>query len=204
MCIRDRDYNALVLRKGPVLLAWMRWRAEDLKVTTRIADTICRAENVQRLYYDAGGVGASYRVFVGDIQNRPYTVRPEQFGGKIKGEKTLYSYRMLNEQFFSKRNIQMGWSLRLRAQNTQRLLKGDSINPDNCLFIPEEAACIEPKYQTSQEVFLNELAQPTWRENPTTGKTELVKRDEDEKSPDMYDAAALSFARDSDRGLKTR
>lgn len=197
------DWNALIIRSGPVIEAWMRWRAPDLKATTRIADGILRDLGVQRLYYDSTGVGASYRVFAGDIANRPYVVRPELFGGAVKGKKTLFSYRVLNGEFFARRNIQMGWSLRLRAQNTQRLLQGDDIDPAKCLFIQSDPIYIEPKYQPLNEQYLNELGQPTWRENPTTGKTELTKREEDEASPDMYDATALAFGKDSENGLRT-
>ena len=55
------------------------------------------------------------------------------------------------------------------------------------------------------EQYLAELTQPRYRTNPVTGKLQIDKRgDENEKSPDSYDATALAFARDSDAGLRAR
>ena len=200
------DWNALTLRRGPAVLAWLRWRAENMKETTLRADHILREQDVKRLFYDATGLGANYRVFAGDIANRPYVVRPELFGGEVRGKETLFSYKVLNKEFFAKRNIQMAWNLRLRAENTNRLLQGDkTVRLDKCLFLPNKRMMsIEPLWEPNAELYQNELGQPTWRNNPTTGKTELIKREEEDPSPDMFDATMMAFAKDSENGLQAR
>ena len=93
----------------------------------------------------------------------------------------------------------MADALRLRANRTVRLLGGaQDVDPLECLFIRDDI----PQLET----FLAELSAPIRRVNPTTGKWELDKRggDENAKSPDRFDAACLSFARDSDGGLRAR
>lgn len=197
------DWNALTMRQGPVIDYWLRWRADDPKETCLRAHGFNRDRQISRMMYDAGGHGAPVRVFLREIQDRGYAVRPELFGGKVKGEKARFSYRLTNGQFFARRNIQMGWDLKLRAMRTERLLKGDAdMRPERCLFINPKPPTVASKWQPSLDSFLNELNQPTWRNNPTTGKSELNKREEDEPSPDMYDSAALAFAYGSRNGLK--
>ena len=190
------NYNALVLRAGPVIIHAEKWRAPIEGITARRADKRAQEYGAKRLYYDAGGVGAGVRSYFKEMTGRPYAVRPELFGGSIKGPKTVYSYRLTNEEFFARRNSQLGWALRVRGQRTRRWMNGEDVNPAKCLFINP--------YLEGLPDLMSQLAQPDWRENPTTGKTELIKRDEDEASPDLYDAAVLSFARDSQYGLQAR
>ena len=87
------------------------------------------------MYYDAGGVGAGIRSHYYDMPARPYGMRGVNFGGSPEGEDQEYTPGVTNEQFFSRRNAQMGWGLRLRANATQRLTDGDRVvRPDQCLF----------------------------------------------------------------------
>ena len=67
-----------------------------------------------------------------------------------------------------------------------------------CLFINPEIPNLER--------YLAMLTQPSWYNGPITGKIQIDKRKEagGEESPDLYDATALAFARDSDRGLRSR
>ncbi len=186
-------YNTLIIRVGPAIRYVKKWRSDDLGLTARRADGICREWGVKRLYYDAGGVGAPIRSFFNLIEDRPYAIRPELFGGTVKGGKTIYFYKLTNEQFFMRRNAQLGFGMKLRLQNTNRLLKGKPVEKDRCLFI-------DPECSDRLEEYLAELSQPTWQQG-TTGKVELIKRDKDEPSPDLYDGSVLAFARDSTNGL---
>ena len=69
-------------------------------------------------------------------------------------------------------------------------MRGENVDPARGLFIKPHLG--------------EQLAQPDRRENEVTGKTKLLKRDEDEVSPDLYDATVLAFARDSQYGLRAR
>ena len=187
------DFNAFVERKGPLLLNAQKWREKLIGNTARRADRISRRRGINRVFYDAGGVGAGVRSYFADFEDRPYSVRPELFGGEVKGKQTMYSYRINNEMAFKRRNAQMAWALRVRATNTRALLAGDDVDPARCLFINPEIERIEE--------FMAQLTQPAWTRG-TTDRIEIIKHDEKEPSPDLYDAAVLAFARDSLYGLK--
>lgn len=190
------NFNVLAARRGPILEHVEQWRSLIIGDTARRADTWARDRDVDRLNYDVGGIGAGVRSYFAEMRNRRYAVRPELFGGAIKGPETTYSYRTKNKDIFALRNAQLGWAVRLRAQNTQRLLAGEDVPLSRCLFI-------NPRIEDIDDL-MAQLAQPSWRENETSGRTELIKRDEDEKSPDKYDGTVLAFASDSDSGLKWR
>ena len=130
------------------------------------------------------------------IDPRPaYVIRPELFGGEVKGKDSRYSHGFSNAQFFARRNAQLGWALRSRAARTVRLANGEDIDPARCLFIDDGIPRLEK--------YLSQLTQPAWRDG-LRSKIELVKQPEDTKSPDLYDATALAFARDSQYGLRDR
>ena len=191
------DKNCLTIRQGPILKHLDLWPTETvghLAPTARRAHEQCVEHDVWRLYYDAA------TPIMGDFVrlNPSYSVRPVSFGGKVGGKNRLYEPRRSNDATFSRRNIQMGYALRLRAQRTVRLLAGEDVDPVECLFI-------DPKIPQLERL-LAELSRPIRRVNPTTGKLEIDKRggDENAKSPDRFDSACLSFARDSDAGIRAR
>ena len=45
------------------------------------------------------------------------------------GRERTYSHRVTNREFFSRRNAQLAWALKLRAQRTGRLLAGEDVPP---------------------------------------------------------------------------
>ena len=190
------NFSALCQREGPIIRHAEKWQSVIIGDTARRADHHAREHGVQQIFYDAGGMGAGVRSYFREMQGRPYSVRPEMFGGAVKGPETTFSYRITNKDFFANRSVQMGWTLRLRAERTRRLMNGEDVPLMECLFI-------DPSMPNLEE-FMGQLAQPTWKTNEVNGKTELDKRDDDEPSPDLYDAAILSFAGDSFNGLRAR
>jgi len=188
------DKNALVMRIGPLIASAESWSSSRIGQTARRANTRCIESGVNRLYYDVGGPGGGVRSYLLEIEDRPYFADPVNFGGKVTGEEREYSHRVKNKDFFMRRNSQMAWNLRLRAQRTQRLLDGEAINPMSCLFISSNIPDLDE--------YLNQLAQPVWDENQT-GKLVIDKMPEEGmRSPDLYDATALAFGWDSRNGLK--
>ena len=88
----------------------------------------------------------------------------------------------------------MAWNLRLRAINTQALVKGHRrVDPRSCLFI-------DPNIPNLQQ-YITELSQPEWK---TNNRDQIVidKQPDGADSPDMYDATILSFAHDIRNGLE--
>ena len=188
--------NALVLRRGPLVSSVEQWSAGTLGDTVRRAHATCRDAGVRRLHYDAGGVGGGVRSYFHDLaKEREYYADPVLFGGTVKGPDREYSYRVSNREYFVARNAQLAWALRLRALNTQRLIKDGDGDPARCLFISE----MIPQLHR----YLDQLAQPVWDET-ATGRMRLDKTPEDMPSPDMFDATALAFAWDSHAGLQAR
>ena len=197
------DMNALVGRCGPCITDVQEWtgQASTIGRSTRRADTYCREQQARILSYDAGGIGAGIRSELANLGRRPYGARGEHFNGAILGPDTLYTMGtnpILNKNFFHQRNAQMGWTLRLRAHITVKLLdKVPGADPYKALFI-------DPKLP-DLEAFLAQLSQPEW--NDDTGKIRINKRPAPAgvpkpPSPDKYDAAVLAFAPDSRRGLR--
>ena len=184
---------ALAARKGPALTYLESWYGgHNLHATARRADQYCREHGVGRLYYDAGGMGAGIRSHLRQFGRRAYGARPVNFGGQVEGPDRHISHDVSNRDFFARRNGQLAWALRLRAQRTARLMDGEPIPPEQCLFI-------DPSLPGLADV-LTELGQPEWKEN-TSGRVVIDKMPDGSMSPDRFDAVCLSFAADSDDGL---
>ena len=188
---------AEVVRVGPVVDFLDMWPgvAGDLSVAARRAHNNLEHYAPYRLYYD----GSSPMMSEFRRLDVDYGVRAINFGGKVGGPTKLYETRRPNDQVFALRNIQMADALRLRANRTVRLLKGDrDVEPMDCLFIRDDLPDLEG--------YLADMTQPVRRQSPQSGKWELDKRgsDSDGESPDRFDATCLAFARDSDDGLRAR
>ncbi len=91
------------------------------------------------------------------MQNRDYGARPVNFGEAVAGPERNYSYRVRNKDFFARRNAQLAWALRLRAQQTARLLDREDVDVGSCLFVSEGIERLES--------YLAQLSQPEWKED---------------------------------------
>ena len=151
-------------------------------------------ESVFRMYYDASSPMRGPLL----MQNPTWGIRGINFGGKVGGERKAYETGRSNADTFTRRNIQMGQALRLRAMRSVRLVNGEDVDPEMCLMFNPNLPNLE--------MLLAECTKPIRRTNPTTGRWEIDKRggDEEAKSPDRFDALCLAFARDSDSGLRAR
>ena len=118
-------------------------------------DRHCREVGALGLYHDAGGSGASIRTALRQMwQERglpqSYRLTGVNFGGVVEGAKTEFVRGQTNAQYFARRSSQLGWSLRLRAVRTKRLMEGEE----------------------GLERFLAQLSQPEFDET-STGKVEI-------------------------------
>ena len=187
------DRNAMVGRRGPAVIYVDSWNGGTLGETTRQADSYCRENAASRLYYDVGGVGAGVRSHLAEMGSRPYAAYAVHFGGAVEGADSQYSRGVSNRDFFSRRNAQLAWALRLRAQRTLRLLADEDVDPASCLVISPELSRLEH--------YLIQLSLPEWKEN-VSGKIVIEKQPEGAASPDLYDATVLAFAYDSRYGVR--
>ena len=198
------DRNAIALRKGAVLMHADNWPSRKNKDgltnpndSHRRVHNFCKMKGVSTLYYDAGGLGASAKAYFQDLDRaeRQYRVEGIVFGAKVEGPDVMFDRKYSNIQYFLHRNSQLAWAVRMRAENTRKLMAGEDIDPDRCLFINPDIMNIDS--------YTAQLSQPAW-DDSQHGKIMIVKRDKNESSPDMYDATVLSFARDSSRGLRAK
>ncbi len=192
------DRNAMVIRQGPTIAYAASWPSSTpgvLLPTAARATELAHHHDVYRLYYDATGVGGPIRGDFGRLSAQ-FSHRPLNFGDPVAGPGRRYERGRSNKDVFARRNAQLGFGLRLRAMRTLRLLRGADVDPNTCLFIPDDGR-VENLHE-----FLAALSRPKWRANPVTGRIEIDKTGGEDKSPDLYDATALAFARDSEGGLR--
>ena len=213
------DSNVLVLRQGPVIFKAERWNGDRLGYTARRAHRACMEYGVRRLFYDVGGLGAGIRSHLWDLQEAipdrtlPYVPEPTLFGGEIKGPNEEYDFNVPNKDWFSYRNSQLAWALRLRARRTVNLLDGEGsmnpkdknyINPADCLFI-DSRGFEDDNGRDFIEYYLSQMSQPQWKEGGA-GKLHIDKlgghKEGEVKSPDEFDASGLAFGWDSEYGLR--
>ena len=189
------DRNSYVFRHGSLLHTLDTWTGEDTWESAVTAHNYNEQHQCSKMYFDGTGVGSGVRAYMNHHKRgRHYAARPVNFGGKVKNPDRLFTHSVTNEQMFQSRNSQMGWALRIRAENTKRMLKGErGVHFKDCLFIADD---IE-----DMDNFLIQLSQPEWQIN-RRGRLVIEKKPENAPSPDKYDAAILAFAHDSDYGLK--
>ena len=201
--VGDRiDPSSLAGRRGAALFHLSAWHAPRLGVTSKRADTWMRDHGGSVLNYDASGMGAGIRSDLGGMDDRPYSAYPEHNGGKVEAPELTFSYGVTNADHFVNRYAQMSWGVKMRLENTIRLVVAhEDIDPDSCLFI-------HPSITDTQ---LSVLAQPEYSAETTTSRIKVEKQPKPEgaptaakpPSPHEYDATAYAFARDSVNGLTT-
>ena len=185
----------LDIRRGPVIEYLDIWPGVAGYLTPAVmrAHIALVEHDAYRLYYDATGGDTIMGEFV--RLDPDYQVLPVNFGGKAAGPGVQYEPRRTNEQVLCPPERADGLQPAPAGQPDGAAAErghGD-VDPATCLFIRSDIPHLEQ--------YLSELTQVRYRTNPTTGKLEIDKRggDENAKSPDSYDAAALAFARDRDQ-----
>ena len=195
------DWTATVLRRGPVLEKGHRWKARSQAHTYKLVEERFASKDTNELAYDATGIGSGFGEFAYEMrENLPtqyqYKVSAVKFGELPFNEKAKFSQSHTQKSFFERKNIQMAWALRIRANKTERLLKGDTrIDPNDCLFINPDG------FGRQIDILKTELSQPLYEET-SAFKIRLDKKGEQKNSPDMFDAACLTMVPDCRRGLR--
>lgn len=196
------DKNALCHRSGPELYRMDLWRGSEsftTSETARRAAMRAESDGVSRFMYDAGGPGAGVRGPLRE-KSRPFSITGCQFGGSVQApDVDFISGRSpkTQKEYFANWASQAGWAVRIRAEKTKRLVAGEEVNPDDCLFI-------NPQIPNLPDI-LAELAQPEW--DDASGKLRIKKQprepgEAEPPSPDAYDATVLAFSTDARRGIR--
>lgn len=188
------DHNALCVRNGAVIEHVEQWDSQFIAEGVAHADLIAKQQNVIRVYFDATGVGAGAKGDFNRITDRTYKAHPFIGASQPSGYDHEYLQGITNGKYFRNLKAQAWWNLRLRLENTLRLLDGEKIEPNNCLFISSAKIA-------KLEDYLSELSQASYEQED--GKLMVDKSPDDSASPNMADATVLSFAHDIvDTGLR--
>ena len=194
------DYNSAVVREGPVVALVDRFPTLEAGDHDPVARRVIQfVGDVGRLYYDATGVGSTMGKTLrrNDFHGARRRIRA---GDKVAGEGSIFARELTNKQMFMNRGTQCAWSLKIRAENTSALLKGEDVKPERCLFI--DPSCCDGGSMRFEE-YLNQLSQPVY-EDMESARVKLKKIPDGEPSPDAFDATSFSFANDSQYGLVDR
>ena len=189
----DGDGNAHVRRVGPFLLKFHQWGGRALYKSASRINKLNRPFPVNREYFDPIGIGAEYSSY------RP-NARPIPKNGMVAGKERYFSTGRYNEDHFMNRGSQMGWVLRMRAQNTyEKFIEGlPNIELRDCLFISPGIA----RTTIERAKFLAQLNQPVWDTENPRDLIHIEKEPDGRPSPNYYDATEQAFAADSTLGLK--
>lgn len=185
-----QDLNALAIRHGVVLKHVSTWRSESVKQSTARALSAMRELGCMELDFD--GIGAGYSVdefardLLADAQQKPKVTAFIASEAPENPTKDFPGGTIKNEDLVKNKKAQAGWTLRYLVENTHRAVNGDkSVDLDEILSIDSETVADIP-------ALLAELSQPTFSTN-TAGLIEVDKSPAGSKSPNRFDAVAISY-----------
>ena len=210
------DKNSLSTRKGVCTDFVYNWRIEEVYKSVGVINGKYNELGFEKLNFDANAVGVAAksefeRLKTETAEGLPYITVPYKGQGAVMGSDKAFmkhgkSNTILNKDQFANLKSQLWWNMRLRAENTIRLINGEKIDR------PEYFWSISSDIPNVTDI-LRQMAQATYEHN-TSGKIVINKtpgerevKNEDGKkvklkSPNDADAIILSFADDCKKGLK--
>lgn len=188
------DLNALVKRKGVVLLHAETWGDRDTGQTTRRAVDACRQSLPIDLQYDCIGIGAgvkaeanrllSEKLMPGGIHLVPWSaaaavINPDEH--VEPGDRQT----PLNKDFYANLKAQGWWQLRRRFERTHRAItEGLKFKPEDLISLPSDL----PNLRQIQK----ELSQATASKSSSM-KLVVDKTPEGTRSPNLADAIVMAY-----------
>jgi phage terminase large subunit len=187
------DKSAIAIRHGSVVTFINEFEKPFINKTVEYADSFAKQYGIVRLHFDAIGIGAGAKGDFNRLQ-RDYTAEPHIGSASPSGKDSKFTDSMTNGQFFRNLKAQAWWSIRLKVENTMRLLDGEKIDPSSCIFFDGNLLNIDK--------LLLELAQASYKHDD--GKLLIDKSPDGQDSPNLADAVIMAFAHDLRKGLKAR
>ena len=193
-----QDKSAIALREGALLLEAFELDKKDfINQTVAQADSYAKMHEVTRVHFDSIGIGAGAKGDFNRVTDRHYIAQPHIGSAQPFGFDSKFTDNMTNGQFFRNLKAQAWWNIRLKVENTLRLLDGNTtINPLSCFFISGKI----PDKQLDK--LLMELSQASYKHED--GKLMVDKAPDDQASPNMADAVVMAYIHDARNGLKAR
>ena len=204
---QGENFNCLVIRYGPVVAKVWKWNKVFDHVTYARTFNYCTDSSCGDVYFDVSGVGNGFHSRYHEARTEFYSSTgrphyplkcvPENFGGAVKGKTVQITRGISNESEFQYRGDQLGQMLVIRMQNTQRLLAGQEVKLENCLFFSDQLDA-----ETNNNL-MRLLTQPIV-EKDKRSRMHIKKMDKTrgQESPDEFDALRLAFAPDSRKGIR--
>lgn len=190
------DKSALALRQGPLLIDAFEFEEKYVNQSVARANSYAKLHGAYRVHFDSIGIGAGAKGDFNRIAERDYIAMPHIGSASPAGKDYKFTDNMTNGQFFRNLKAQAWWNIRLKVENTLRLLDGEQIDPAKCFFISGKI----PK--RILEKLLMELGQASYTHED--GKLMVDKQPDDQSSPNMADAVVMAFVYDAKAGLKAR
>jgi phage terminase large subunit len=191
-----RDLNALCMAKGIQILAVPEWSGKDSDIfeTVERAFDLCDQFECKDLRFDADGLGAGVRGdarIINEARKKEgliqIAVSPFRGSNKVFEPMKEDERGRKNEDFFANANAQAAWGLRARFRNTYRwVVEGIECNPDDLISLNPEM----PNFTK----LCSELVQPTFSTN-NVGKILIDKKPDGSRSPNLFDAVKIRYAR---------
>lgn len=189
------DKNALVRRRGMVLLSADDWGEGDVGESTRRAVAACSSDGPIEIQYDSVGVGAGVKSEANRLFNEKKLPEGMMFVAWSAGASVLDpdqhliprdKQTPLNRDFYANLKAQAWWQLRLRFERTYKaVVEGEAYDPDDLISLPSNL----PRLQQLKK----ELSQPT--ASRSTGALKLVvdKTPDGTRSPNLADAVVMAY-----------
>jgi phage terminase large subunit len=188
------DKNAFAGRHGIVLEHIHSWSGKnsDIYQTVVRAFNYCDDYGYQAFWYDSDGLGAGVRGDARRInEDRQAAGREYVNDQPFRGSGTVYNPegemvpKRKNKDFFANAKAQAWWALRMRFQATYRAVV------EKMPYMADDLISIDLSCEELLPL-LSELNQPTYSIN-SVGKIQIDKSPDGARSPNLADAAMISF-----------
>lgn len=209
------DKNSLACHSGPIVDHVEQWQLPHIWKSVNHINGQYNQLGFTDLWYDAAAMGAGPKSDFNRINESvtgpklSYHVIPFHGAGSVGGKDKVYlkhgKHKITNGMMFQNFSAQSWWNLRLRAENSLRLLKGMKLDrPDYFLSFDSDIPDLDN--------ILKELSQATFEKNssgkivvtktPGTKEVEIDGKTKKVRSPNEADSIRMSFAADCRNGLK--
>lgn len=195
-----KDKNAFGVRHGFLLEDVKEWSGVGSDIYASVVKVFgfCDEYGLDEFRFDEDGLGADVRGDARVINELRQAERLPQItatpfrgsGGvfepdeeAVPGDNTRVA--RLNKDFFANAKAQSWWHLRKLFRNTWRALEGMDYNPDEIISLNKDMPNLSK--------LMVELSQPTYSKN-AVGKILVNKQPDGTKSPNLADAAMISYA----------
>jgi len=197
---QGEDTNAVVLVSGNMVHFIDEWRAQFTGDSVFKVHNICKQKYVQRVDYDATGMGSSARSDFAKYAD-DYSAIPFMAGGRAEGYDRQCLRNVTNGQFFKNKKAQAYWAVRLAMERTIKMIEGE---PDDNVFnyYPGKHFLFFSKDVMEQygNKLKQELVQIEYQHDE--GKLSIDKKPNNNKSPNLVDALIMAYSYRIDNGLR--